>query len=160
MAGSLLEINPFDQPNVQEAKDRTGTILASGEEPDLEPEGSVEGLLAGAQPGDYAAILAFVDTTPENEAALGAFARHLRESSGCVVTWAFGPRYLHSTGQLHKGGPPSGLFIQVVDDPGPELSIPGREYGFRRLLRAQAAGDYAALKERGRRTIRVRLEEL
>jgi transaldolase / glucose-6-phosphate isomerase len=71
-----------------------------------------------------------------------------------------GPRYLHSTGQLHKGGPNTGIFVQVVDDLGEELPIPGRDFGFRRLIAAQAAGDYQALKERGRRIVRVRLEEI
>ena len=71
--------------------------------------------------------------------------------TGCVVTNGLGPRYLHSTGQLHKGGPNTGLFIQVVDETGDELTIPGRDFGFGRLIRAQAAGDFAALEERGRR---------
>ena len=71
-----------------------------------------------------------------------------------------GPRYLHSTGQLHKGGPESGLFIQVVDDFGEELPIPGRPYGFRQLIAAQAEGDFEALREAGRRIIRVRLEDV
>jgi hypothetical protein len=71
-----------------------------------------------------------------------------------------GPRYLHSTGQLHKGGAPIGCFLQVVDDVGPELDIPGQPFGFGRLIHAQAAGDYAALKERGRPVARVRLEEI
>jgi hypothetical protein len=75
------------------------------------------------------------------------------------VTHGYGPRYLHSTGQLHKGGPNSGLFVQLVDDPGNELPIPNRPFGFRRLIRAQAAGDYAALQERGRRVARIRFEE-
>ncbi|MGH3091864.1 MAG: glucose-6-phosphate isomerase, partial [Gaiellaceae bacterium] len=80
--------------------------------------------------------------------------------TGCVVTVGLGPRYLHSTGQLHKGGPPTGRFIQVVDDPGEELPVPGRDFGFARLIEAQAAGDYAALTERGRPIVRVRLEEV
>ena len=71
-----------------------------------------------------------------------------------------GPRYLHSTGQLHKGGPDTGLFIQVVDDPGEELPIPGKPYGFRQLIAAQAEGDFEALRERGRRIVRVRLEDV
>ena len=71
-----------------------------------------------------------------------------------------GPRYLHSTGQLHKGGPNSGLFLQVVDEPGDELKIPGRDFGFAGLIRAQAQGDYEALKERGRRVARIQLEDL
>ena len=81
-------------------------------------------------------------------------------STGCVVTHGLGPRYLHSTGQLHKGGPPSVLCLQVVDDTGDELPIPGKPYGFGRLIRAQAAGDLAALRERGRSVARVRFEEV
>ena len=76
------------------------------------------------------------------------------------MTHGIGPRYLHSTGQLHKGGANNGLFLQVVDDRGPELDIPGRPFGFGRLIDAQAAGDLEALRERGRRVARVRLEEL
>jgi transaldolase/glucose-6-phosphate isomerase len=76
------------------------------------------------------------------------------------VTVGFGPRYLHSTGQLHKGGPNTGLFIQVVDEIDEELPIPGRDFGFRRLIRAQAAGDFAALEERDRRIVRIRLEDV
>jgi hypothetical protein len=106
-------------------------------------------------------VLAFVDPSDGNAAArLDAVVDRAREATGCVVTYGYGPRYLHSTGQLHKGGPPTGLFLQVVDEPGGELPIPGRPFGFARLIRAQAAGDYAALKERGRRVARVRLEDL
>ena len=84
----------------------------------------------------------------------------LRGETSCVVTFGLGPRYLHSTGQLHKGGAPVGCFLQVVDDTGEELAIPGQPFGFGRLIHAQAAGDYAALKERGRPVARVRLEEI
>jgi hypothetical protein len=158
VAGSILEINPFDQPNVQAAKDRTNEVLAAGGEPDVEPRGSLDDLLGQAQPGDYVAVQAFID--PAREAELAPLIERARNETGCVVTHGLGPRYLHSTGQLHKGGPGTGLFIQVVDDPGDELSIPGRKFGFRRLIRAQAAGDFASLEERGRRIVRVRLEEL
>ena len=157
VAGTILGVNVFDQPNVQAAKDKTSEVLATGEEPALEPEGSVEELLAQARPRDYVAIQAFVDPAREDE--LQPLIERARET-GCVVTKGLGPRYLHSTGQLHKGGPNTGLFLQVVDDPGDELPIPGREFGFRRLIRAQAAGDLASLKERGRRVARVRLEEI
>lgn len=160
VAGHLLGINPFDQPNVQEAKDRTGALLATGEDPPLEAEGSAEALFAQAEPRDYVCLQAFVEPTEENEARVEELAAAARESTGCVVTRGFGPRYLHSTGQLHKGGPPTGLFLQLVDDTGDELPIPGQPFGFGRLIRAQAAGDYAALKERGRRVARVRLEDL
>jgi hypothetical protein len=81
-------------------------------------------------------------------------------ATGCVVTHGLGPRYLHSTGQLHKGGPAKGVFLQVVDDTGREVPIPGKKFGFGKLIRAQAAGDYAALKERGRPVARIRLEDL
>jgi hypothetical protein len=159
VAGALLRINPFDQPNVQEAKDRTSDVL-SGPDPGTVPgtwlEGSVDELLAGAAPPEYVAIQAFVD--PAREAELAPLAQQAR-ATGCVVTVGLGPRYLHSTGQLHKGGPPTGRFLQVVDDTGEELPIPGRKFGFGRLIRAQAAGDYAALKERGRPVARIRLED-
>jgi glucose-6-phosphate isomerase/transaldolase/glucose-6-phosphate isomerase len=159
VAGSLLGINPFDQPDVQSAKDRTSQILASGDDPLVEPEGSAEELFAQAQPGDYVAILAFVNPTPEAEAKLASLAERARRETGCVVTHGYGPRYLHSTGQLHKGGPPTGLYLQVVDDTGDELEIPGRPFGFGKLIRAQAAGDLGSLQERGRRVARIRLED-
>jgi transaldolase/glucose-6-phosphate isomerase len=156
VAGSYLGINPFDQPNVQAAKDKTNEVLAG--EIELEPESSPEELFAQASEGDYVAIQAFID--PMQEAKLEPLIERAREETGCVVTHGLGPRYLHSTGQLHKGGPNSGLFLQVVDDPGEELPIPGRPFGFARLIRAQAAGDFESLKERGRRVARVRLEEV
>jgi hypothetical protein len=159
VAGSLLGINPFDQPDVQSAKDRTSQILASGDDPLVEPEGSADELFSQAQPGDYVAILAFVNPTPEAEAKLASLAERARRETGCVVTHGYGPRYLHSTGQLHKGGPPTGLYLQVVDDTGDELEIPGRPFGFGKLIRAQAAGDLGSLQERGRRVARIRLED-
>jgi hypothetical protein len=158
VAGSILGINPFDQPNVQAAKDKTNEVLASGRDPDVEPRGSLEELLGQAQPGDYVAIQAFVDPARQDE--LDPLVDRARDETGCVVTHGFGPRYLHSTGQLHKGGPNTGLFVQVVDDPGDEVPIPGRKLGFRRLIQAQAAGDLSSLEERGRRIVRVKLEDL
>jgi transaldolase / glucose-6-phosphate isomerase len=160
VAGSILGINPFDQPDVQSAKDKTKEVLASGSEPDVEPKGSPDELFAQAQPGDYVCIQAFVNPTAANEERVLALANRAREATGCVVTHGFGPRYLHSTGQLHKGGPATGLFLQVVDDAGEELPIPGQPFGFGKLIRAQAAGDLASLEERGRRVARVRLEEV
>ena len=156
VAGHVLGINPFDQPDVQAAKDKTNEVLAAGE-PDLEPRGSLDELLGQAQAGrDYVCIQAFVDPAREDELAPLVDRAH---ETGCVVTKGLGPRYLHSTGQLHKGGPPSGLFLQLVDDP-EELEIPGRDFGFRRLIRAQAAGDFDALRERGRRVARMRWEDV
>jgi Phosphoglucose isomerase len=160
VAGTYLEINPFDQPDVQAAKDKTNEVLATGEEPELEPQGSVDELLAQAKEGDYFCIQAFVEPGAEAEAKLDRVIAGVRSRSGLVVTHGYGPRYMHSTGQLHKGGPNTGLFLQVIDDQGDELPIPGKPFGFRRLIRAQAAGDLETLKERGRRVARVRLEDL
>ena len=157
VAGSYLEINPFDQPNVQAAKDKTNEVLAGGDV-ELEPESSPEELFSQADEGDYVAIQAFID--PMQEAKLQPLIERARRETGCVVTHGLGPRYLHSTGQLHKGGPNTGLFLQVVDDPGEELPIPGKPFGFARLIRAQAAGDFESLKERGRRVARIRLEDV
>jgi transaldolase/glucose-6-phosphate isomerase len=159
VAGSILEINPFDQPDVQAAKDKTNEVLATGKEPNLESEGSVDELLAQAHERDYLCVQAFVEPNEENDRRIADLVLKLRRRSGIVVTHGYGPRYLHSTGQLHKGGPNTGLFLQVVDDPGDELPIPGKPFGFRRLLRAQAAGDYASLQERGRRVARIPIEE-
>jgi hypothetical protein len=157
VAGSYLEINPFDQPDVQAAKDKTNEVLRDGDL-ELPSESSPDELFAAANEGDYVAIQAFID--PRRADELQPLIERARAATGCVVTHGLGPRYLHSTGQLHKGGPNTGLFLQVVDDPGEELSIPGKPFGFAKLIRAQAAGDYESLKERGRRVARVRLEEV
>jgi hypothetical protein len=154
VAGSILSINPFDQPNVQAAKDKTKEVLASGEDPQLEEEGSLDELLAAAEPPNYIAIQAFID--PARERELEPLIARARET-GCVVTHGLGPRYLHSTGQLHKGGPPTGLFVQVVDDTGAEIPIPGQDFGFGRLIRAQAEGDFQSLRELGRKIVRLRI---
>jgi transaldolase/glucose-6-phosphate isomerase len=156
VAGSILGINPFDQPNVQAAKDKTNEVLQRGDTVDLQPQGSLDELLADARAGDYVAVCAFID--PAREAELDPLLDRVR-ATGRPLMSGLGPRYLHSTGQLHKGGPDTGLFIQVVDDPGEELPIPGKPYGFRQLIAAQAEGDFEALRERGRRIVRVRLED-
>jgi hypothetical protein len=161
VAGSIIGINPFDQPDVQAAKDKTNAILSSshapGPGPETGQEGSLDELLAAAEPPQYIAIQAFID--PEREGELDPLVMRARET-GCVVTKGLGPRYLHSTGQLHKGGPNTVLAIQVVDDLGEELAIPGKDFGFRQLISAQAAGDLESLKERGRKVCRVRLEDV
>jgi glucose-6-phosphate isomerase len=156
VAGAILQINPFDQPDVQAAKDKTKEVLASGDDPRLEPDGSLDELLANAEPPNYIAVQAFIDPMRESELQPLIDRGH---ETGCVVTHGLGPRYLHSTGQLHKGGPPTGLFVQVVDDTGEEIPIPGEAFGFGRLIRAQAEGDYRSLKERGRPIVRIRLED-
>jgi len=154
IVGSILQINPFDQPNVQAAKDKTKEVLASGDDPVLRAAGSLDELLSGAEPPHYVAIQAFID--PAREGELEPLIARARET-GCVVTHGLGPRYLHSTGQLHKGGPPTGLFVQVVDDTGDEIPIPGQEFGFGRLIRAQAEGDFRSLEQLGRKIVRVRI---
>jgi glucose-6-phosphate isomerase len=157
VAGAILQINPFDQPDVQAAKDKTKEVLASGDDPSVEPRGSLDDLLANAEPPNYIAIQGFIDPMRESELQPLIDRGH---ETGCVVTHGLGPRYLHSTGQLHKGGPPTGLFVQVVDDTGEEIPIPGQDFGFGRLIRAQAEGDFRSLEERGRPIVRVRLEDL
>jgi hypothetical protein len=152
VAGSRLGIDPFDQPDVQAAKDKTNELLARGGEPSVEPEGDLDALLA--EDGAYVAVLAFVD--PARERELEPLVERVR-ATGLPYSVGLGPRYLHSTGQLHKGGPPGGLFVQVVDDLGEDLPIPGQRFGFRTLIAAQAAGDFEALRERGRRIVRVAL---
>jgi glucose-6-phosphate isomerase len=159
VASTYLEINPFDQPDVQAAKDKTNDVLDSGAEPKLELEGSVDELLAQAKERDYVCVQAFVEPSDENDRRIDDIVRKLRRRTGLVVTHGYGPRYLHSTGQLHKGGPNTGLFLQIVDDPGEEIAIPGKPFGFRRLIRAQAAGDFESLKERGRRIARIHIED-
>jgi transaldolase/glucose-6-phosphate isomerase len=157
VAGSLLGVNPFDQPNVQEAKERTTTLLSETRpvsDTGPGPEGDVDELLARLGPEQFVAIQAFID--PAREGELEPLVRRAGET-GAAVAVGLGPRYLHSTGQLHKGGPANGAFVQVVDDLGEELEIPGRPYGFRTLIAAQAAGDFRALQERGRRIVRVQL---
>jgi transaldolase / glucose-6-phosphate isomerase len=158
VAGALIGINPFDQPNVQEAKDRTNEVLAGkSEAPGPVAGPGLDELLADASAPDYICIQAFID--PAREGELEPLVARARET-GCVVTHGLGPRYLHSTGQLHKGGPPEGRFVQVVDEPGDEVAIPGKDFGFARLIRAQADGDLASLRERGRPIVRVNLEEI
>jgi transaldolase/glucose-6-phosphate isomerase len=157
VAGALLGLNPFDQPDVQAAKDMTQAVLSRGQTPGPVPAGDVDELLDGARDGDYVAVQAFID--PERESELSPLLARVRER-GLPLAVGLGPRYLHSTGQLHKGGPDTVIAVQVVDDPGEELPIPGREFGFRRLIEAQAEGDFQALKARGRRVCRLRLEDL
>ncbi|MFN2466968.1 MAG: hypothetical protein ABR521_02375 [Gaiellaceae bacterium] len=159
VAGSILGVNPFDQPNVQEAKDRTAALLSGqvrGPGPETGPEETVEAVLGAARAGGYVCIQAFVD--PAREGELEPLVERA-QATGLPVSVGLGPRYLHSTGQLHKGGPRTGVFVQVVDDTGDELAIPGQRFGFGELIRAQADGDYGALRERGRRVARVNLEE-
>ena len=159
VAGAVIGIQPFDQPDVQSAKDATKKILESGEIPDPEP-GDLGELLASAHPGEYLAIQAYVPRNEENSARLHATRMRLRDRLKLATTVGFGPRFLHSTGQLHKGGPNTGLFVQVVDEAAEDVEIPGKPYTFGTLIRAQAAGDLLALRERDRRVVRVSVQQL
>jgi len=158
VAGHVLGIHPFDQPDVQAAKDRTAEALKGTAA--AVPEGDLEGLLEPVRPGDYVGIQAFVAPSDEMWGRLQAARGRMRERLGVATTLGYGPRYLHSTGQLHKGGPPSGVFVQVLEEPREDREIPGAGYTFGRLIAAQAAGDLSALRERGRRAERVSLEAL
>jgi transaldolase/glucose-6-phosphate isomerase len=159
VAGHVLRIHPFDQPDVQAAKDRSAELLDRGAIPP-EPAGDLDELLETVRPGDYVAIQAFVSPTDRAWGILEEARMRIRDHLRVATTLGFGPRYLHSTGQLHKGGPDTGVFVQVVDEPERDLPIPGREISFGTLLAAQAAGDLAALRDRGRRVARVRFENL
>ncbi|MEP6801090.1 MAG: glucose-6-phosphate isomerase [Acidobacteriota bacterium] len=167
VAGKLLAINPFDQPNVQEAKDGTNGILAGdagteGNEPlpaDQRDSAALDELLASVHAGDYFSIMAYVPATAENEAALNRLRLRVREAKRVATTAGFGPRFLHSTGQLHKGGPDTGVFLQLTAESAEDVAIPGRAWGFARVIQAQAAGDLGALKKRGRRAIEFSLGE-
>jgi glucose-6-phosphate isomerase len=163
IAGFLIGINPFDQPNVQEAKDRTNEILV-GPGADAEPRRAADPealsrLLDTIRPGDYFAITAYLPPTPDNEERLARIRLPVRDAKRVATTVGFGPRFLHSTGQLHKGGPATGVFLQLTAAAPGEPSIPGHPWGFERIIAAQAAGDLAALRSRGRRALRIHLDE-
>lgn len=161
VAGRLLGIDPFDQPNVQEAKDRTNEILggkaAGGPVPAGVDSLAVRALLATLSPGDYFALTAYVPPTAENESALQAIRLAVRDRFRVATTLGFGPRFLHSTGQLHKGGPGTGVFLQITCDARERVPIPDKPWGFAEVIAAQAAGDLAALQSRGRRALTVHL---
>jgi glucose-6-phosphate isomerase len=163
LAGALLGIQPFDQPDVAAAKAATAKVLETGP-PDVAPT-PLDDLLDQVRPADYIAVQAFVDPGSEVVDDLERARAALRDRSGVATTLGLGPRFLHSTGQLHKGGPDTGVFVQVVADHGAaggegDLAIPGEPYGFATLERAQADGDLVTLHERGRRAGRVRVSDL
>lgn len=160
IAGHVLGVHPFDQPNVQSAKDATAAILQRGiEAAPASATSSARALLDGTQPGDYLAILAYLPHTPEVDARLQRVRVALRDRLRVATTIGYGPRYLHSTGQLHKGGPANGAFIEVVGDDPADLEIPGQPFTFGVLKRAQARGDLESLASNGRRVARTTLQE-
>ncbi len=156
IAGALLGINPFDQPDVAAAKTATADVLERGEQ--LPATEDPAALLERVRPGaDYVALLGYVTPDGDDEVALHAAAARLRDRLGAPVTVGIGPRYLHSTGQLHKGGPDEVVALIVVGDDPVDVAIPGRDHGFSRLKHAQAAGDLAALRAVDRRIAHVDL---
>ena len=164
-AGWRLGINPFDQPNVQEAKDATKELLAeftkNGRLPDPGSEQSlknaVSSQLAQIKPGDYIAFLNYIEETPAIDRQLQELRTYLRDTTRCATTVGYGPRFLHSTGPLHKGGPNTGVFFQIGAKDATDFPIPGEAYTFSVLKEAQALGDYRALKARDRRVVKVDL---
>jgi len=156
VAGAILAVNPFDQPNVAESKANTGRVLASGAPPiAADPPGALRGWLGGVRRGDYVAVMAYVPPEVAMDRRLAAIRSAIARRAGVAVTIGYGPRFLHSTGQFHKGGPPRGHFLQIVDVSAGDISIADAPYGFRRLIAAQADGDLEALRARGRPTLRV-----
>ena len=162
VAGAIVGVHPFDQPNVQAAKDMIESVLQrfqeSGELPRSEPTVSFKELASRAEAGDYLAIMAYVQQTPEVDDALYALRRQVLERYHIPTTLGYGPRFLHSTGQLHKGGPASSLFLQLTSDHRADVPVPGQPYTFGVLADAQAVGDLQALQASGRRAARVQLE--
>jgi glucose-6-phosphate isomerase len=158
LACHILGVNAFDQPNVEEAKKAMNDILAGSA---VSPESlAVADALASVRPGDYIAITAYVPRDGERAAALQAARVALRDRFHVATTTGFGPRFLHSTGQLHKGGPNTGVFLQVIEKHAEDAPIPGRSFTFGQLEAAQALGDLASLRAKGRRVARLTLDEL
>ena len=189
VAGSVMGINPFNQPDVESAKIETRTLTTAyeqtGQLPEREPvlvDGGIEvyateayaATLKAAAPsetlagylrahldqihaGDYFAALAFLPMFPEHEAAIQGFRHKVRDAKRVATCLGFGPRFLHSTGQDYKGGPNSGVFLQITADHAVDVDVPGQTYSFGVVIDAQAAGDLAVLESRGRRALRVHL---
>ena len=172
VAGAILGLNVFDQPNVQEAKDLTRKVLSEGNPPTVGEgirwagqsgatlEAAIQSLLGQARAGDYVALLAFIAPSPEHDRALNSIRLAIRDSHRVATTVGYGPRYLHSTGQLHKGGPNTGVFLQLVGDDPHDVPIPGEKFSFGVLKQAQALGDFQALRNHGRRVLRVQMADV
>ncbi|MBI2496294.1 MAG: hypothetical protein HYW10_07055 [Candidatus Omnitrophica bacterium] len=184
VAGALLRVNPFDEPNVKESKDRTKALLEQRaregrfldeEEPlfsdaELAVYGTTAGWSASASltqclseffkrlhPSDYIALLSFLPRTPALDRLTTALRERLARETAHATMLGFGPRYLHSTGQLYKGGPDTGIFLLFTGDEPEDLAIPGEPFSFGVLKYAQALGDFQAMQERGRRILRIHL---
>ena len=177
VAGWVLGINPFDQPNVEESKANTARVLEGGVDgisPLQDQVGSETGealrvsgapgtsaaqvvtkFLGDTDPDDYVSIHAYLDRTPAHEARLRRIQTSIRDRTGRATTLGFGPRFLHSTGQLHKGGPNRGVFMQITCDNREDVPIAGEAYGFATLIDAQAEGDLRSLRDKQRRVLRL-----
>jgi glucose-6-phosphate isomerase len=180
-AGRVLGINPFDQPDVESAKKAAREMLEGTPErtaPDLTDDAVEIRALGGAWLGEadtvreavtallaqvdaevgYLAVMAYLDR--EAHAQLSDVRRRLALRTRRPVTFGWGPRFLHSTGQFHKGGPPVGVYLQVTADPAEDLPVPERDFTFGTLIAAQAAGDARVLADHGRPVLRLHLTDL
>ncbi len=158
VAGWVLEINPFDQPNVQEAKDNTNRVLNEGS-PDLDP-GSLSELTEGLEPPHYFAIMGYLPYSADAEQAISGLREAILAKYHVATTWGYGPRFLHSTGQFHKGGPKVGRFLQLIDEPTEDLDVPGEPFSFGTLIRAQADGDLQTLRNHGLPAVRITVGDI
>jgi glucose-6-phosphate isomerase len=164
VVGWVLGINPFDQPNVQEAKDNTNKVLeqfsSEGKLPDVEDadDEALRALFAEAAPPKYVAIMGYVEPSERLDRAVTALRLAIREATKATTTFGYGPRFLHSTGQFHKGGPADGVFLQLVHDGEEDVEIPEAGYTFGTLKNAQATGDLNTLRAHGLPAERVRLD--
>ena len=179
VAGALLGVNPFDEPNVQQAKDATRVLLdrhkSDGVLPASTADETTDGialtlsaaaraqeqdagrLLRLVDPGDYVGVLAYLPPDAAFDAAVRRFRTEVRRLTSAATMFGYGPRYLHSTGQLHKGGANTGVFVLITASPANDLDIPGQPYTFGTLEMAQALGDFASLEATGRRAVHVHL---
>ncbi|MFQ5904370.1 MAG: phosphoheptose isomerase, partial [Candidatus Binatia bacterium] len=170
-AGAVLGIHPFNQPDVELAKDLARKAMKKDTKKTIEgvetvaaddPEELAEALkdwLSQAEKGDYVAIQAYLSLTEDTTELLQKIRYKLLNRMHLATTVGYGPRFLHSTGQLHKGGANKGLFLQIVDEPTKDLAVPGADYSFGDIISAQAVGDFQALKKRGRRVLRISLKK-
>jgi transaldolase/glucose-6-phosphate isomerase len=159
VAGWALGINPFDQPNVQEAKDNTDKVLAAAEPPVVEEadDDALRALLRKAAPPHYVAILGYVQPLPEFDAAIDELRTAIRDATRATTTFGYGPRFQHSTGQYHKGGPKTGLFLQLIHDGDEDAQVPDAGFTFNELKNGAATGDVLTLRDHGLPAERVRL---
>ncbi|MDB5737646.1 MAG: transaldolase, partial [Sphingomonas bacterium] len=181
--GAVIGIDPFDQPDVEDAKIQTRTLIEAYEKSgSLAPESAffedkdfaffapakidggdataiLEGLLATAEPGDYLGILAYIERNAAHTALIEQMRVAVRDAKKIATVSGFGPRFLHSTGQAYKGGPKEGIFLEITREPAADVSIPGNRASFGTVQLAQARGDLDVLASRGQRVLRVHLKD-